>query len=92
MKMFLLVFEDLLSMNVPEEDRYIKPVTRKARAENKEDLTAHLGLLRRKMPPTSYWDGKTNDVVISIYEISVAEILNKEELNEFVAKLHCDWY
>lgn len=93
MKRFLLVFQDLMELDVIPEGRSNKSVNRIVPANSKEELTSRLGLIRRTERPTEcYWDGKIGDVLISIHEIPEEEILLQEVLNQFTFELHIGWY
>jgi hypothetical protein len=93
MKLFLLVFEDVLGAHRHDPPEFSR--TRVVESPSKESLIGTLDLVRCKNPERElYWNGENGEVLISIEEIPGAEsrISSKKELSDFVWHLSRHWY
>ena len=93
MKHFLLVFEDLLNGHIHDSPDG-EPASCQVEALSKGALIAELGLQEIKEGRghrQCWWDGKTGDVIIYVYEIGPRPIRIATDLHAFVRQMHDRW-
>ena len=87
MKNFVIRFVDFLNQN--QTKSILVCDTSKEAIIKRFEL-----IINAKRKEECYWDGKTNDVLIYVIELSEpgVEMLNANDLQKFVHHLCCAWY